>query len=713
MRLAIGVTAGAVSGAVAATLLLRRGATPATATTQLVTVEQPGKFAASEELATCDSLTASGTLLVCTQNLAVSGANQVALNLVEGNVWRGHVVCLSPSHGPFAKEFADLGVSVMVGSLEECLKRVPDVRLAICNTIMTAHLVVALGERRIPSMWILHEWWPGEMLTDELTKRNDRNTTPEVVKRALETCERTVCVCKSQCELYKPKHGAVTFVGVPEPDPDWKISPVPVKPTSAKVTFLCLGIVCPRKNQHMAVQVFKQCFGKRSDVRLLVVGARYIRQYEIDYVDKVKSVIDNDPRIELHEVTNDVDQFYRQSDALLFTSLNEVTPMVIAEAMMRSLPVITTNIAGIPEMLAHGVHGYVLDPEQPAQFVEALDQLGGTDAAGQRRRLQMGAAARKHALDTFTNVAMVSEYRGAALCMSSPVVLVDMDGVLVDWDRGFATAWGGASPIDRSKSYAMEECVPAAHKSAAVATFHAPGFFLGLPPMAGAVRALQSMLAKGYRIFLCTSPVLSSRYCAGEKFEWVRKHLGDGWVGRIILTSDKTSVRGDVLIDDKPKIVGAHHPVWQQLLFDAPYNLHLPTAHRLSDWANAEKAITSLLCSGPRPAHAVSATKIATAEAEGGGGSGGGISKSAVAALPDFSHLLPPDYRKDYAAWRSGRPQGAKGELSDAITRMEAMQDSVLNNTSEDFSEVHVYRKGYSSWRRGRASGAKGTITQM
>ena len=60
--------------------------------------------------------------------------------------------------------------------------------------------------------------------------------------------------------------------------------------------------------------------------------------------------------------------------------------MVIAEAMIRGLPVVTTNIAGIPEMLTHGVHGYVLPPDDQAPFVDALRQLGGADAEGQRRR---------------------------------------------------------------------------------------------------------------------------------------------------------------------------------------------------------------------------------------------------------------------------------------------------------------------------------------
>ena len=111
-------------------------------------------------IASTETIATPGTLLLCVQNLAVSGANQVLLNLVEGHVWRGNIVLLSPSVGPFAKEFSDLGVAVQIGSLESLLQRVPDVRLAICNTIMTAHLVVSLAAGGIPSMWILHEVSP-------------------------------------------------------------------------------------------------------------------------------------------------------------------------------------------------------------------------------------------------------------------------------------------------------------------------------------------------------------------------------------------------------------------------------------------------------------------------------------------------------------------------------------------------------------------------
>jgi len=363
-----------------------------------------------------------GTMVLCVQNLAVSGANQVLLNLAEGSVWKGNTVVLSPSVGPFGKEFADLGVAVHIGELDDLLWKIRDIRVAICNTIMTAHLVCALHERAIPQLWVLHEWWPGDMLVEELEKRNDKNTTPEIVKKALDVCCRTICVCTSQLELYKPKCGVSVFVGVPLPAPSWKASAVPS--SKRPLTFLCLGIVCPRKNQHYSVELFKKWAGDRKDVRLLVVGARYIRKYESDYVEKVKEIAGTDPRIEIHDVTSDVDKFYGQSDVLLFTSLNEVTPMVIAESMMRAIPVITTNIAGIPEMFKHGTHGFCYAPEDTEGFISAMAELGRCDPEGQRRRLQMGAAAKKHATDTFTNAAMVSKYRKIAYELAPPVVLL-------------------------------------------------------------------------------------------------------------------------------------------------------------------------------------------------------------------------------------------------------------------------------------------------
>ncbi|WP_455003872.1 5' nucleotidase, NT5C type, partial [Cardiobacterium hominis] len=67
----------------------------------------------------------------------------------------------------------------------------------------------------------------------------------------------------------------------------------------------------------------------------------------------------------------------------------------------------------------------------------------------------------------------------------------------------------------------------------------------------------------------------------GEKIAWVEEHLGFDWTARVMLTKDKTLVRGDILIDDKPEISGSLSPVWQHWLYDAPYNRHINTPRRI------------------------------------------------------------------------------------------------------------------------------------
>ena len=180
------------------------------------------------------------------------------------------------------------------------------------------------------------------------------------------------------------------------------------------------------------------------------------------------------------------------------------------------------------------------------------------------------------------------------------VVLVDMDGCLVDWDRGFLEAWDGRSPVNRSISYHMENCVPLEYRDEARRVFHGEGFFRDLPEMEGGITALNEMVETGYRVFICTSPLNRSRYCAQEKIEWVREHLGEVWLQRIIMASDKTKIRGDVLIDDKPmssnKIsAGAS---WKQLVFDAPYNSK-ENAARLTKWRDWRVALEHLRGASP------------------------------------------------------------------------------------------------------------------
>ena len=55
----------------------------------------------------------------------------------------------------------------------------------VCNTVMTAHLVLAFAQRGVPQIWILHEWWPREMLEEELAKRALSYLSQQTVDEAM------------------------------------------------------------------------------------------------------------------------------------------------------------------------------------------------------------------------------------------------------------------------------------------------------------------------------------------------------------------------------------------------------------------------------------------------------------------------------------------------------------------------------------------------
>ncbi|XP_045692477.1 5'(3')-deoxyribonucleotidase, cytosolic type [Phyllostomus hastatus] len=194
-------------------------------------------------------------------------------------------------------------------------------------------------------------------------------------------------------------------------------------------------------------------------------------------------------------------------------------------------------------------------------------------------------------------------------------VLVDMDGVLADFEAGLLRAFCRRFPgephvplAERRGFFAREQYralrPDLADKVASV--YEAPGFFLDLEPIPGAVEAMQQMNAlKDTEVFICTSPLLKFDHCVGEKYRWVEKHLGPQFVERIIMTRDKTVVLGDLLIDDKDTIQGREEtPSWEHILFTCCHNQHLalpPTRRRLLSWSdNWREIVDSKRRPGPR-----------------------------------------------------------------------------------------------------------------
>lgn len=162
------------------------------------------------------------------------------------------------------------------------------------------------------------------------------------------------------------------------------------------------------------------------------------------------------------------------------------------------------------------------------------------------------------------------------------ILLLDQDNVLADFETGFRAAWTAAHPnippvaeADR-KSFQVRDDYPPELQQAVDAIIQGPGFYRNLPPMSGAMQGVRDLLAEGVDIYICTSPLSQYQNCVLEKYEWVEEHLGSEFTKRVILTRDKTLIKGDLLVDDKPEIRGSATPQWQHILYDQPYNRQVP-----------------------------------------------------------------------------------------------------------------------------------------
>ncbi len=102
---------------------------------------------------------------------------------------------------------------------------------------------------------------------------------------------------------------------------------------------------------------------------------------------------------------SNIEQVLSAADVVVLTSDNEGTPLSLIQAGMAKLPVVTTRVGSVPEVVLEGVTGIItsLDVQEIADALEKL-------ATSEDLRARMGAAAQQFTLANFGVKRLVSDH---------------------------------------------------------------------------------------------------------------------------------------------------------------------------------------------------------------------------------------------------------------------------------------------------------------
>ena len=99
--------------------------------------------------------------------------------------------------------------------------------------------------------------------------------------------------------------------------------------------------------------------------------------------------------------------YYQSLDLYLNTSRHEGIPLSVIEAMACGTPVVSSAVGGIPEIVTHGEHGFLVEGRDAGPFAARCISLMGDDPL---RRI-MGERASAWARSHFSAPAMARAYR--------------------------------------------------------------------------------------------------------------------------------------------------------------------------------------------------------------------------------------------------------------------------------------------------------------
>ena len=167
-------------------------------------------------------------------------------------------------------------------------------------------------------------------------------------------------------------------------------------PAEAPAVLLFVGTLSIRKGLVDLLEAAAQVQAPPGSWQLVIVGgAAEVGEREADQIRQVADALGLAAALAGPRRGEGLRRTFASASALVLPSHWEGQPMVILEAMASGLPIISTPVGAIPDVVRHDVEGLLLEPHDVAGLAAALERVISSPAD----RARWGAAARERVLE--------------------------------------------------------------------------------------------------------------------------------------------------------------------------------------------------------------------------------------------------------------------------------------------------------------------------
>ena len=200
---------------------------------------------------------------------------------------------------------------------------------------------------------------------------NSSKITKNLIKNLIEDSDCIICLSEKWMEYFKKEFNPINICIIPNiiKEPNTLLTKKTLN-NEKITTFLFLGYISERKGVWLLLKALYEIKSQLDGRSIFQFGGNG----EVSVFKKLVSVYKLENLVEyIGWVTDETkDKYLRNADVFILPSYNEGLPITLLEAMSYQLPIISTTVGGIPEIIESGKNGILVEPGEKAALINAI-----------------------------------------------------------------------------------------------------------------------------------------------------------------------------------------------------------------------------------------------------------------------------------------------------------------------------------------------------